>query len=754
MPALYAQQVSGRIIDDEQHPVEFANVVWLALPDSSFVQGTVSDDTGVFTLDTQGREGVLRITSVGYSTIYNKGIGNVGNLMLRPDAQLLGEVVVKSTLPKTRVKGEALVTNVEGTVLEKAGTLQGLLDKIPNVSAEEGTVSVFGRGEAEIYINGRKMRDASELDQIAADNIKQVEVISHPGAQYDASVKAVVRITTKRTQGEGFGFSNRLASAFDGDHVSPSDQLNLNYRRGGLDLAGMLSYGIQHWVNRNELFITSHLDKLWTQDLYNRTKMRNENLQTTLSANYLFNPRQALGVRYDFSRSPSEHEYGGYEATVWQDGLLEEETYTDLSQYGDSYQHSLNAYYNGQISDWTIDLNLDGVWRTHDERTLTGQVVSTDALNTSLYATRLVLGHPLWQGTFRLGGEYDYTRRHDEALSSALLDTDTRVRENSQSAFVEYSRTFGKIQAQLGLRYERVGFDYYEDEVKQEAQCRTFRNLFPSFMLSGSFGVHQVQLGYRRDIARPSYRSLSTSVLYGNRYTLETGNPLLLPTLTDNINAVWSWRWVQVYADFQHIQDDVIKMFLNYQEEVKDESAISEATGIITPQNIRSYNVTNLSVSLSPTLGIWTPVLTTGLRKQWLTMETPSGPRTFRTPYLTQTFQNTFSLPHDFILGLYLNWATCGDRKNNIAHNARWRANLSLQKDWLQHRLSLHGEVVDLFKTWIRHYVTTDFMGTNRTVRNSGESYRYGRVTLTYKFNAARSKYRGTGAGESQKNRM
>jgi hypothetical protein len=178
------------------------------------------------------------------------------------------------------VKGEALVTNVEGTVLEKAGTLQGLLDKIPNVSAEEGTVSVFGRGEAEIYINGRKMRDASELDQIAADNIKQVEVISHPGAQYDASVKAVVRITTKRTQGEGFGFSNRLASAFDGDHVSPSDQLNLNYRRGGLDLAGMLSYGIQHWVNRNELFITSHLDKLWTQDLYNRTKMRNENLQT------------------------------------------------------------------------------------------------------------------------------------------------------------------------------------------------------------------------------------------------------------------------------------------------------------------------------------------------------------------------------------------------------------------------------------------------------------------------------------------
>jgi hypothetical protein len=227
-------------------------------------------------------------------------------------------------------------------------------------------------------------------------------------------------------------------------------------------------------------------------------------------------------------------------------------------------------------------------------------------------------------------------------LSSALLDTDTRVRENSQSAFVEYSRTFGKIQAQLGLRYERVGFDYYEDEVKQEAQCRTFRNLFPSFMLSGSFGVHQVQLGYRRDIARPSYRSLSTSVLYGNRYTLETGNPLLLPTLTDDINAVWSWRWVQVYADFQHIQDDVIKMFLNYQEEVKDESAISESTGIITPQNIRSYNVTNLSVSLSPTLGIWTPVLTTGLR----------------------------------------------------------------------------------------------------------------RVTLTYKFNAARSKYRGTGAGESQKNRM
>ena len=70
------------------------------------------------------------------------------------------------------------------------------------------------KGTAEIYINGRKMRNASELDQLSSDNVKRVEVVRNPGARYDATVKAVVRIYTKKAQGEGFGFDNRFSTYY------------------------------------------------------------------------------------------------------------------------------------------------------------------------------------------------------------------------------------------------------------------------------------------------------------------------------------------------------------------------------------------------------------------------------------------------------------------------------------------------------------------------------------------------------------
>ena len=167
---------------------------------------------------------------------YTKEKQDLGTIQLLPDAQLLGEVVVKGDLPKVQLKGDAQVTNVTGTILEKAGTGNDLLSKLPGVSAEEGTVNVFGSGTAEIYINGRKMRNASELDQLSSDNVKRVEVVRNPGARYDATVQAVVRIYTKKAQGEGFGFNNRFLTRYQYDW-SVLDQFNFNYRKAGSTLA-------------------------------------------------------------------------------------------------------------------------------------------------------------------------------------------------------------------------------------------------------------------------------------------------------------------------------------------------------------------------------------------------------------------------------------------------------------------------------------------------------------------------------------
>jgi hypothetical protein len=765
---LAQSSVSGKVIDEQQQPVEFANVVWLSLPDSSFIQGTVTDAAGVFSINTQGREGTLRISTVGYSTIYLNRTGNVGTLTLTPDAQMLGEVVVKSTLPKTRVKGEALVTNVEGTLLEKAGTLENLLDRIPNVSAGGGSVSVFGRGEAEIYINGRKVRDNSELDQIAANNIKQVEVITHPGARYAASVKAVVRITTKRAQGDGLGFTNRLLTDYDGHAFGPMEQLNLNYRHGGLDVGGMGSYSVDHTKFGNSSVQTTYLDKTWTDQYCQSSDDRDDWIQARAFVNYLFNPDQAIGVRYDFQRMAKSRSDAWVDATLSENDNLAENSFTQVFDDSDSYRHSTNAYYNGKLAQWSIDLNLDGVWSANhgkgDEHVTVTEypaqssyvtpVEVTSRTRSSLYAGKLVLGHPLWQGEFSLGAEYDYTQRTNLYLNNVLYNSDTKVKESSQSVFAEYNREWGPVQMQLGLRWERVDYSYFEGGVKQTEQSRTFHDLFPTLTLSAALGQSQFQLSYRRDINRPSYSQLNSSVTYGNRYTMQTGNPYLRPTLSDNVSAVWAWQWIQLYTAYQHVKDDIFYSTEIYSGGAADESAITEATILIGLKNEQSYDKWISSLTLAPTIGFWSPQLTAAVIKQWLWVDSYKGHVGLTAPLGQFTFANTFSLGHDLTATLNFNWNTKGDAENVHFTRNLWRANASLQKSWLKKRLILRGDIYDIFKSWHSNNALISYTGKHDTTYSLHDSYRYGRVTLTYKFNTARSKYRGTGAGESQKDRM
>lgn len=200
-----AQNLKGKVVDETGNPVSFANVVLLSRQDSSFVKGTISGEDGGFTINSSYNDRILKVSSVGYKTVYKDCIGeNAGVIVLAEDSKMLGEVVIKSSLPKTVLKNGGMTTTIVGSILEKAGTMENLLDRIPNVSAQEGSIKVFGRGEPIIYINGKLMRDKSELDQLHSDNIKSVEVITNPGARYAASTKAVIRIITKKYKVKGW----------------------------------------------------------------------------------------------------------------------------------------------------------------------------------------------------------------------------------------------------------------------------------------------------------------------------------------------------------------------------------------------------------------------------------------------------------------------------------------------------------------------------------------------------------------------
>lgn len=755
---LFAQTVSGKLVDEENKPMPYANVVLLSLPDSAFVTGTISGEDGTFSLNATPPHQIIRISSIGYATIYRPiNPADIGVVQLTADTHQLGAVTVKADLPKMRLKGDAMVTTVTGSVLEKSGTGNDLLDKIPGISAEEGTVNVFGRGTAEVYINGRKVRSSSELEQLSSDNVKSVEVVRNPGARYNASVKAVVRIITKKSQGEGFGFDNRLVTRNRRTYGwSVYDQFNFNYRKNGFDLSGSLFGGTLRGGNNQQIIINTHLDKLWQQKMdgsYAKTKR--SNIEGTLAMSYQFNEKHSMGIRYNIDRYMATHGDWRYLTQVFSDNQLYEKSFSRMMLYDPSTSHNLNYYYNGQINNWNIDFNADGLWSPTKETQNTTEIINEhdenhvntfNENNNTLYAAKLVLSHPLWQGNLSFGGEYSHTGRTNLYLNpeGILADDDSEIKEGAASMFVDYTRSFGDVSIQAGVRYEHVGFDYYEKGKHIDVQSRKFDNIFPSLNINFPIGKTQVQLSYAGDIARPSYDNLRNNTYYANRYTYQTGNPFLTPTMTQNILLSASYQWLNVSVGYSRVKDDMMQISENYSEE-------NPTISLLKVVNTESYDRMTASLTVAPTVGLWKPQFTAEFYKQWFSIKTHNGMMSLNNPVGTFVWRNNFSLPAGILLDVNAAYITCGHNQNMYQQKDACNVSLALYKAFFDNRLSMQLKANNLLETDDADVVI--YSGI-RTMSDYITQFRQVTFTLRYKFNAAKNKYKGTGAGQSQKSRM
>lgn len=314
--------VTGTVLDEKGEPMPFVNVVLLSLPDSSFVQGAMTDAQGHFQIKTINGGGLLKVSSVGYETQFLNPIDGL-IVKMNEATMMLGEVVVKSQLPKTRVKGEALRTTVEGTILEKAGTVADALSRVPSLEAErDGAVKVLGRGEAEVYINGRKVQDMSELSRLRSDQIQHIDVIQNPGARYAASTKAVVHITLKKAQGDGFSFQDNVMALYQYGHTI-TNNVDLNYRTGGLDVTASFwsgRYGHVKMLQENNLFYFVGPDRVEnhvTQEGKNIWK----GLSPQLQVNYVVNENHSFGAFYKYDRHPSTDFHDQFFTDCYENGV-------------------------------------------------------------------------------------------------------------------------------------------------------------------------------------------------------------------------------------------------------------------------------------------------------------------------------------------------------------------------------------------------------------------------------------------------
>lgn len=750
-------QLKGTLIDQDQQPVEFANIALYSLPDSVMITGAVSDEKGDFTLNDNGAgidNAFLEISFIGYETQTVPAINNQTVVMIA-EAFTLNEVVIKGNLPKTRLKNDALVTTVQHSVLSKAGTANDVLKRLPSLTGDDGEFSVFGKGEAKIYINNREMRNVSELDILNSEDIKDVEIVNNPGARYDASVKAVIRINTVRKVGDGFGFDVR-SSFWQSQKTHLTQQLNANYRKNGWDIFGTFKYNRSPFIQESKMTQNTYVDTLWTQMHTIDFEALTHTLTAVAGVNYEISLKHYMGIKYTHTAFPSSSRLSELNSTVYADGIFYD-NWKSIEERRESHKpaHRLNTYYSGNIGDLKLDFNADfykGTTISNAFVTETSQeyddrkVSSENSVNNQLVASKLVLSYPLLGGQLLAGSEFTYTDREDEYTNDLNIvpSSNTTIKEQNNSFFAEYSRLTPIGQLGAGLRYENVQSDYFEKGVKVDEQSRRYDQWFPSLYFATQLKELQLQLSYTAKTNRSTYRQLSNNVTYGNRFTLQTGNSQLTSSTIHDVTLLGRWKFVQLMMSYKNQKNAVVF----WAEQLEDNPAVT----LIAYRNLEKLPTLSTFITASPTFGFWSPQASAGFVKQWLTITSSDVPVVLNKPLPVALLNNSFSLPQNLLFTLDMRFQGRGDFQNIYLSKNEFTVNIGLTKSFINDQLQVSLKGHDIFKGKNEgNLLYNHQMDLNQITWYDSRKVE---LTMRYKFNSAKSKYKGTGAGQKEINRL
>ena len=751
-----AQSVSGKVLDEKQNPIPYANVVILSAKDSAFIAGTTTLEDGRFSINNVASGNILKASFIGYEPYFKTLSGQETlTIVLKEDAKMMKEVVVKGNAPLHKMTSEGIQTNIENTILSKLGTCEDVLAHVPGLTKKKDGYEVFGKGTPIIYINGRQMRDAAELERLKSSDIKSVEVITNPGSKYNATVRAVVKIRTKKAVGDGFGFDVRSAY-YQSENVDLSERFNWKYRHNRLELFGGHGYSLDNGRYPSKTTTIVHADTLWQQDFTQETTKKNSIFKNTVGADYQLNDSNSVGIKYMLN--------------FLHDSPLPITLSSDVTANGAFYDHIntftmpklshrpsqfINLYYVGKIGKMDIDFNADYLYNKQNDHTtyreesrnkVSRTVTSDNQERNRLIASKLTLGYPVLGGNLSVGAEYTNTNRNDAYSNpeNYVPTSYAQLKESNIAPFMEYKHMLPICQLTVGLRWEAVRFNYYENGQHIANQSRSFSNLFPSISAATQLGDLQMQLSYAARTRRPSYRQLSNNVSYGNRFLMQSGNPLLQHEYIHNISLGAMWKFIQFgisYNDRRHA-------IVFWSEQDSHNSAISR----ITYTNLPSIKTISTQLAFSPTIGIWTPELSASMQKQWLTLQTKLKTYKLNKPIWQFSFNNTFNFGKGWLLSMESYLVTKGDSEIGSLASNTGSLDINLTKSFLKDRLALRIGGTDLFHT--RKGGGIGYTESMETKQVSTYDSRQLVVTVTYKFNTSRSKYKGTGAGQAEKSRL
>ena len=748
-------KVIGRVVDESGNPIEFANI---SLYGDGYINGGVSNGNGDFVIPCKARQQMMvKVSFVGYKTVErNIGVGNIGTITLLPETYMVKGVEVKGEIPQYKAAQGGLTVDVQHSILHDIGTANDLLAMIPMVQQDnDGKFNVLAKGEPEIYINNKKVRDPNELKQLKSVDIKSVDVITSPGAKYNAEVNAVIRIKTLKAQGDGLSLMV-TSDTWKNNKWNNYDDLTLKYRTGGLEVSANVALDNGHYSNDQNLeqelhikkdFFNAHADlpvrSSWTELQYKGGLSYDFN--TDHSVGLSFSSQKIFHNRFKCDMTQNYHKNGAFYGDV----LLK----TDIDEL-DKPVWELNTYYVGKVGKLDIDLNATMLQRKTEShlnqlefsKELGDRTITTlNNEDRKMMAGKLVLTYPVWKGSLSGGTEATSTKSYGRNVNqeNIIPETDNEMKEKNIAGFAEYELQLGQWRLNAGLRFEHVKADYYAFGEWQQEPSRTYNDWFPNLSVAWQKDKWSAQLNYSKRITRPPYRMLESMIVYDSRMFYEGGNPLLRPSVRQSIDLNLTYSWLTFVAGFTRENDLFTHIGRVYDEE--------KEIAIFQPVNFDHQDRVYATLVASPKFGFWQPNLTLHYYQQMFDAEAYGAPKKLDKPEFSFDLKNWFVINPTMKALVHANYSGSNHwafmyRGSNFTVNAR------LQKSFFNERLSCTLYANDIFRTSKTKMTTYYAIGlTDQDV------YTYTQcvgLTLSYNFNVSRSKYKGSGAGNDEKNRL
>lgn len=749
--------ITGSVVDGSTKlPMEFVNTVLYSTIDSTLIKGTVTDKSGTFNLNNiPYGEYYIKCSFIGYK---EKKISmfridaaqmslNLGTIALIPSTVKLNEVVIAADKQIFETSIDRKVYNVDQDVTSKAGSASELLQNVPSVQVDiDGNVSLRGSSNVSIMLNGKTSplmdnNAATVLQQMPANSIEKIEVITNPSAKYKPDgTSGIINIVLKKNATLGIN-GNITANA--GNDSRFNGNLRLNYNPGDLNIYGSYSFRrdgrnrvttdtrdqtdsastVTHYNENLFSFArpVSHVfaaglddkpDELnsfgISGDYFHNTFTRTDNSKKILQDN-----NRIAVSNYDRDRIDYEYHNEFSVTSYLQHNFTNEDNKLRLEyNYSVSPEQEDNHFTNSYLLPSNPSTYDNTLIKQNDKRSQ----LSLDYSNPLTENSGLEAGYA---GEFN-SNDLDF---HAETFDTSQQQFVNNAAESNRFLFDEsinalyatYRQSFGQFGFMAGLRTEQA--NRTSDLANKDSVISdNYFNIYPSLHLSYKLNnVYELQLSYSKRTNRPRGEDLNPFPEYRDPRNVSAGNPGLLPEYIHS---------VEFGCQFQNDQFSILPSVYYryaYNKFTSIVQALNDTTLLTTRQNLSSDQSGGMEVIVTATVG---DLLTAHASANGFYEKIDASNLGYAENKSTTTWSSNLTLS--------LNLAKNSKLQINSNYNSSrltpqgtflpsYGVNMGFRQEMMEGKISLIFTVSDLFKTQKRQLeLTTPLL--NQTVVNTRDS--------------------------------